>query len=104
MKFIWFEEMKKDQKKVINELCTFIKHPLSNEDVDKLIKITSIDSMRKVAMDREVDNKKKETAKKFFRKGVIGNWKEYFAGENLETWNKWVEDNMRGTDIKMAFS
>jgi hypothetical protein len=29
---------------------------------------------------------------------------EYFAGENLETWNKWVEDNMRGTDIKMAFS
>jgi hypothetical protein len=104
MKFIWFEEMIKDQKKVIAELCNFLDHPLSSENVDRLIKITSIDSMRKTTMDKEVDDMSKERAQKFFRKGIIGNWKEYFAGENLETWNKWVQDNVKDTDIKIAFS
>jgi hypothetical protein len=104
VKFIWYEEMIKDQKKVIGELCSFLDHPLSSESIDKLIKITSIDSMRKTTMDKEVDDKSKERVKMHFRKGVIGNWKEYFAGENLVTWNKWVQDNLKDTDIKMAFS
>ena len=33
VKFIWFEEMKVDQKKVIQELCDFLDHPLSEEKV-----------------------------------------------------------------------
>ena len=33
VKFIWFEEMKVDQKKVIQELCDFLDHPLTEEKV-----------------------------------------------------------------------
>ena len=39
----------------------------------------------------------------FFRKGVIGDWKNHFAGEKLEEWDAWIQRNLEGTDIKMVF-
>ena len=36
---------------------------------------------------------------KFFRKGVVGDWKNYFKGENLKVWDQWIQDNLQGTDI-----
>ena len=35
MKFFWYEELKKDQKKIIKEICNFINYNLSEEQIDK---------------------------------------------------------------------
>ena len=35
MKFFWYEELKKDQKKIIREICNFINYNLSEEQIDK---------------------------------------------------------------------
>ncbi len=40
---------------------------------------------------------------KFFRKGEVGDWKNYFTGEKLEEWDEWIQKNLEGTDIKIAF-
>ena len=40
---------------------------------------------------------------KFFRKGTVGDWKNYIEGENENRWNEWIKNNLEGTDIKMAF-
>ena len=40
---------------------------------------------------------------KFFRKGQVGDWKNYFAGEKLGQWDQWIADNLQGTDLEMAF-
>ena len=33
MKFFWYEEMKKDQKKILKEICNFINYNLSEEQI-----------------------------------------------------------------------
>ena len=43
-------------------------------------------------------------ADKFFRKGKVGGWSEYFRGEQLEAFEKWIEDNLAGTDITLPTS
>ena len=57
--------------------------------------------MRSTKKNLGTNEKDKEYAEKFFRKGVIGNWSEYFHGKQLEDFNKWIEDNLKGTDIKL---
>ena len=37
--------------------------------------------------------------KKFIRKGKVGDWKNYFNEENGKVWDKWIADNLAGTDI-----
>ncbi len=104
MKFIWYEDMKKDIKKVIRELSEFLDIPLTEDQVQKLSETTNIDAMRKSAQDRSKDEKAKRMATGFYRKGVVGGWKEHFDREDvLQTWNDWIEENVRGTDIKFSF-
>jgi hypothetical protein len=31
---------------------------------------------------------------KFFRKGVVGDWKNYFDDESVNEWNRWIEENV----------
>ena len=40
---------------------------------------------------------------RFFRKGQVGDWKNFFDDDREEKWRKWIEDNLDGTDIKIAF-
>jgi hypothetical protein len=47
--------------------------------------------MRSVAANRLDDDKQKELATRFYRKGNVGGWKKYFVEENLEAWNTWVQ-------------
>ena len=44
----------------------------------------------------------KEEWQRFFRKGGLGDWKNYFQGENLKTWDEWIEENLAGTDITLT--
>jgi hypothetical protein len=49
------------------------------------------------------DQNMKKMMTNFFRKGQIGDWKNYFTGEKLKEWDDWIEDNLTGTEIKMVF-
>ena len=40
-------------------------------------------------------------ADKFFRKGQVGGWTEYFQGEQLESFEKWIGENLAGTGITL---
>ena len=45
----------------------------------------------------------KDVYSKFFRKGKVGDWKNYFEGESLSQWDQWIAENLEGTDLKMVF-
>ena len=49
------------------------------------------------------DNPMNDNMERFFRKGQIGDWKNYFSGEKLQEWDEWISQNLEGTDIKMVF-
>ena len=39
----------------------------------------------------------------FFRKGQVGDWKNYFKGETLNQWDEWIANNLQETDLEMIF-
>ena len=74
-----------------------------HSQVDTLCHSTNIDTMRAVGKSVGSDETEKRFAEKFFRKGTVGNWTEYFEGGKLDEFNKWIEDNLKGTDITIPF-
>ena len=96
--------MKKDTPGLVKEIADFLSVPLTDKQVGEVVLATSLDNMRKQAEDRAPDADFKDFATKFFRKGAIGNWKEFFQGERLEEFNKWIEENLKDSDIKMTFN
>jgi phosphoglucomutase len=94
--------MKKDISNVIGELCEFLGYNLSPEMIQALAKHVSIDSMRSITMEA-LPAEHKDAMKRFFRKGQVGDWKNYFEGQKLEEWNGWIAKNLEGTDIKITF-
>jgi len=100
LKFIWFEEMKADQKRVIEELCTFLDHPLSEDKVETLVEHLKFENIRK---NPAINPPKPEGYKfDFIRKGVVGDWKNYFTEEKKTEWNAWIEKKTRGTGMAMT--
>ena len=103
MKFIWFEDMKRDTPGQIKGIGEFLGRSLTKEQVESLCRSTNIDTMRAMGTKVAADEEEKQFAEKFFRKGKVGNWTEYFEGDKLEEFNKWIEENLDGTDITIPF-
>jgi len=99
LKFIWFEDMKKDQRGVIESLCDFLEHPLSEEQVSRLVSHLHIDNMKHnphVALPKNISRAA------FIRKGAVGDSKNYFKAEKAEEWNQWITEKTQGTGIQMT--
>ena len=103
MKFIWFEDLKRDTPGQIKGIGEFLGRNLTKEQINALCHSTNIDTMRVMSANVATDEKEKKFAEKFFRKGKVGNWTEYFEGKKLEEFNKWIEENLKGTGISIPF-
>jgi len=100
VKFIWFEEIKKDSKKVIQELTEFLGHPLSEEKMDALVKHVSFDMMKKnPAANPTVHLQGMGEDKNFMRKGKVGDWKNHFSGDEIAAFDAWIKKNVDDTGI-----
>ena len=44
-----------------------------------------------------------EVMKKFFRKGVVGDWKQHLRGQDLEEFDSWITRNAEGSGIELTF-
>ena len=98
VKFIWFEDMKKDQKAVVNDLCQFLNHPLSSQKIDALLNHVSFEVMSKNTMANPLAGLPKQEGN-FMRKGEVCDWKNFFTPERSEKWNKWINENTKGTGL-----
>ena len=104
MKFVWFEDLKGDTAGSIKAIGKFLGKDLTEEEVNTLCRSTNINTMRETSKNLGKDGGAEQMAEKFFRKGEVGGWSEYFKGKQLEAFNKWIEDNLAGTDITLPRS
>ena len=99
MKIVWFEEMKKDMMKVIKDISTFIGYHMTEYKILKLDDHLYIDNFRQVMAQSMGDMNAK-----LIRKGKVGDWKNYFTEENNKSWDEWIAENLKGTDIVLPSS
>ena len=101
--FVWYEDMKADLGKVIDNLQEFLGTPtLDKDQKTALMDYLSIDNFRKntaVNKEHEIPGKEKGS---FIRKGIVGDHKNYFDQEMLEEWDKWLKNEFIVTDIDMS--
>ena len=100
MKIIWYEDMKRDLTSVIKNVANFIGYHrhLTELKLIQLDKHLHIDNMRNILSEGFGGDPSWE---KFFRKGTIGDWRTHLKEKDFELWNKWILDNIEGTDIKL---
>lgn len=78
--FISYEDMKKDLKKVIKEVSAFLEKDLAESTIDNMVHHLGFDQMKKnnTTNYRDAPILKQEISP-FMRKGVIGDWANYFS-------------------------
>ncbi|XP_070582128.1 sulfotransferase 1B1-like isoform X1 [Ptychodera flava] len=101
--FMKYEDMVKDLRKCVKEIAAFLEQDhLSDEQIDKIVKLCSFEYMKKNPKDRcdryLIDTWKVDPSKSpFVRKGKVGGWKEYFTeAQNEEfdqVYKKWIGDS-----------
>ena len=69
--FLWFEDMKKDQRKVIKDLSVFLKHPLTSSQMDSLEDHLKFENMKANPNANPMVGMEMESAGNFFRKGEV---------------------------------
>ena len=76
MKFLWFEDIRKDLMKTIREVSKFIGYHMTEYKMAN-----------------------------FIRKGKVGDWKNYLnEGSTTKIWDEWIAENIKGTDIVLPES
>ena len=87
------------------EKFSFLGYHLTELKVLTLDDFLYIDNHRKHGAESMASGIKELTPMmtKFFRKGKVGDWKNYIKGENEERWSKWINENIEGTGIKIAY-
>jgi hypothetical protein len=92
---------------MIELMADFVGHSLSNEKVQEIAKHCSFDEMKANTMvNREVlpiSDLFDMSQSKFMRKGIIGDWKNYFTPQQSELFDKIYEEKMQGLGLTLSF-
>lgn len=102
--FTMYENMKLDLDTVVKNMAAFMGKQLSEEQHLKILENVDIEAFRR----NKYVNKEKEfppdkDGKGFIRKGVIGDWKNFFDASMNAQWDPWIEKNLHGTGFNMIF-
>jgi hypothetical protein len=95
LKIIKFEDLVANTIKELAEIIEFLNIQASDQDLEDAVDSASIERMRKLEKEKfgEVENKNK----RFYRRGEVGEWEEYFTPSLVERFNQ-----MAGGALQLA--
>lgn len=102
--FMFYEDMSKDLPGTIRKIATFLGKAITDEEIAKLREYLKIDNFR----NNEAVNGSELTdvgvlvkgEQGFVRKGRTGAWSEEFTSELIERADRWIEENLKDTDLR----
>jgi len=100
MKLFWYEELKRDQKKIIKEICKFIGYELSEEQINKLDDFLQFDNYQKASSQNKKVPNWKEGKGQFIRKGIVGDWMNHFNKDLNDIYNEWISKSLEKIGIQ----
>eukprot|EP00058_Branchiostoma_floridae_P003224 XP_002588712.1 hypothetical protein BRAFLDRAFT_238297 [Branchiostoma floridae] len=92
--FLKYEDMKKDLPAEVKKLCFFLGRPLTDETVQAVVGATQFDSMKKTFGEKGQRNT---------RKGVIGDWKNYFSDDQSRAYDEQYRERLSNTGLEFQF-
>ncbi|XP_067119579.1 sulfotransferase 1B1-like [Centruroides vittatus] len=105
--FISFEELKMDLSGMVTHIANFLERPLKPEAIKAIANHCSFEQMKCNNMvNREVlpiSDIFDMSESKFMRKGIIGDWKNYFTQEQNEAFDKLYKEKMESSGLDLVF-
>ena len=101
-----YEDMKKDLPTAVAAIAKFIGQDISKELVEEIAHRTTFENMKKdSSANYEWRNSKvlKPTRTDFMRKGIVGDWKNYFTPEQIARLDAVYDSKLRKTGIELEF-
>ncbi len=97
---MWYEDIKRNLSGTIRTVAEFLGKSLTEEQVEKIKKHTRFQSMKSNVSVCPAPMAPRES---FFRKGEVGDWKNYFSQSQSEYVDKLVNERLvpLGLEIKM---
>ncbi|TMW83089.1 hypothetical protein EJD97_002988 [Solanum chilense] len=107
--FLMYEEMKENPKIQLKRLAEFLECQFSIEEekcgvVDEILKMCSFENLSNLEVNTNEKLSTGEGNKTFFRKGEIGDWKNYFTVEMSEKLNRITEEKFHGSGLKFLYT
>ncbi|XP_045532596.1 sulfotransferase 1C4-like [Pieris brassicae] len=103
MLFLFYEDMRKDLPSVVRRVSDFFGKKYNEEEIARLCDHLSFDNFKKnssVNYDLMKELGLMYADKDFIRKGKTGGWRDYFDEEMTAEADKWIEENLRDTDLR----
>ena len=96
-----FEQMKKDPKATVNTIADYLGYRLSEDIIQKIVEQTKFDAMKlnPTANNGWMAEYHTEGATPFMRKGVVGDWRNYFTDEQSVKLDALICEKLEGTDL-----
>ncbi|KAK6244001.1 hypothetical protein QUC31_010410 [Theobroma cacao] len=110
--FLKYEDMMKDTAPYVKRLAEFMGYPFSLEEeeagaVQRIVDLCSFENMSSLEVNKSGLRKPHEVKVEnsfYFRKGRIGDWKEYLTPEMAERLDKMMEQKFAGTGLTFLVS
>ncbi|XP_077999012.1 sulfotransferase 1C2A-like [Glandiceps talaboti] len=105
MLYVTYEQMKLDFPSVLHMVATFLDKPVSEETIQKVSESCGFQELRQNGKDKVVIPKVFYDSKKspFFRKGIVGDWKNHFTEEQSKDFDEKVEAELRKRGIHFVY-
>ena len=100
-----YEDMKKDLPSAVAKIAQFVGQDISQDLVDEIAHRTTFANMKRdsTANYEWMNKYRKPTATEFMRKGVVGDWKNYFSQEQIARLDAECEERMKGTGLNFGY-
>ena len=102
MLVLWYEDMKQDQKKMITQIKDHLGYNLTADQIDSLAEFMKFENYQKVSSVNKKETRKatwKVGEGQFLRKGLVGDWKNYFNEEMKVQWSAWIDEELKKAGI-----
>ncbi|XP_036598397.1 bile salt sulfotransferase-like [Trichosurus vulpecula] len=99
--FVTYEELHQDFMASVKKICQFLGKELSEEEINLVVENASFQVMKqRMLEDKEfIPMKNTEYLKMItLRKGICGDWKNYFTVTQMETFNQLYQEKMNRLD------
>lgn len=102
--FLKYEDMKEEPVVLLRRLAEFLGCPFSADEeesgvVEKILKLTSFDSMKSLEVNRIGRLSNGMENRFFFREGVVGDWEKYLSAEMIEKLDGIMQQKLFGSGL-----
>jgi len=102
--FCKYEDMKEDLPRQISRVASFINVELDQEKKDKVLNHCLFDSMKNNKMaNRDTVWLFNQKISKFMRKGLVGDWRNYFTFAQSEAFDELYKEKMKDSGLDFRF-